>query len=188
MVFLFAWSLFITAHCQTSNDTTSNNMGVKNSTEYNKERGIKAFEKLMGKCNCKSLLRDKIGKWKDTIKLKWNWKYVMEGNGVYDEGWYETDDKKHHFSSMRVYDEVNKHWYVSYFTPELKDIPQTWMGGKVGKNIILKKDQKTTKGLMKNILTFSNITHKGFTWEGKIVNEQKKTEYIFWKIWCIKNE
>ena len=52
----------------------------------------------------------------------------MNGNGVLDEGSYRSNKQKHYFSSLRVYDAVNKHWYVSYFTPKLTDIPQTWVG------------------------------------------------------------
>lgn len=144
------------------------------------------FNALIGDCNCKSILRDQTGKWKDTINLKWTWKYIMDGNGVYDEGWYESKGKKHHFSSLRVYDTVNKHWYVSYFTPNLTSIPETWVGGKIKGDIVLKKQQKNAQGKKESVLTFFDITTKGFSWEGKIVNEEKNINFSFWKIWCVK--
>jgi|GEM_PF-4055907 len=146
------------------------------------------YDKLIGSCTCKSLLRDQQGQWKDTINLKWEWSYIMEGKGVQDEGWYISNNKKHHFTSIRVYDTVNKHWYVSYFTPGLNKTPETWTGGKQENDIVLRKKQQTPQGVIQSVLRFSNITPKGFNWEGKIVDKKKNIDYSFWKIWCKKEE
>ncbi len=179
------------ASCQNSKKDALPNQGVSEiietkSTPMREE--LLDFDLLIGDCNCKSIIRDQTGKWRDTISLRWKWKYIMEKNGVYDEGWYQLDGKKHHFSSLRVYDSINQHWYVSYFTPKLTAKPETWIGGKKDDKIVLKKEQKTPQGAMESVLTFFDISAQGFSWEGKIISEEKKVDYSFWKIWCVKDE
>ncbi|WP_394747889.1 hypothetical protein [Spongiimicrobium salis] len=159
----------------------------KKSSE-NTLKQLMIYDNLIGDCSCKSLRRGPQGQWQDTVDLKWKWSYIMDGKGVKDEGWYISNTKKHHFTSIRVYDTLHQHWYVSYFTPDLQSKPETWIGGIQGTHIVLKKDQETPQGLMQSILTFSNISEKGFHWEGKIVNAEKKINYPFWKIWCLKEE
>ena len=147
------------------------------------------FDKLIGVCDCKSVSRQADGKWADTLSLKWRWKYIMNGNGVQDEGWFGSKENPSYFTSIRSYDKINKQWYVSYFTPNLSAIPSTWTGRKEGENIVLKRATKTPNGKnATSVLTFFDITHQGFNWEGKIENpEFPNGEYIFWKIFCKKN-
>lgn len=170
---------------QTAYSTVEDGIILKDSAE--KSNVLLDYEDLIGSCTCKSILRDQQGQWKDTISLRWKWDYIMDGKGVKDEGWYIQNNTKHHFTSIRVYDTINKLWYVSYFTPNLNSIPQTWTGGKKGDNIILRKKQPVQQGLAESVLTFSNISKKGFDWEGKIFNKEKNINYPFWKIWCVKD-
>ncbi|WP_435625696.1 hypothetical protein [Flagellimonas sp.] len=149
---------------------------------------ISEYENMIGTCHCKSIFRDQKGAWNDTINLTWNWKYIMDQKGIQDEGWYFSNGRKYHFTSIRVFDTINKQWYVSYFTPNLSSVPETWVGGKQGNEIVLKKEEATENGLVESILTFSNISKKGFDWEGKVMNKEKEMVYPFWKIWCLKEE
>ena len=161
---------------------------LRQQNNKNSLKQLMAYDDFIGTCNCTSIRRGTQGEWQDTLKLRWKWSYIMEGKGVKDEGWYISNGKKNHFTSIRVYDTLNKHWYVTYFTPELRSTPETWIGGTQGKEIVLKKDQETPQGPMQSVLTFSNISSKGFSWEGKIMNTAKEVNYPFWKIWCLKEE
>ncbi|NAS31725.1 hypothetical protein GTQ40_12130 [Flavobacteriaceae bacterium R38] len=148
---------------------------------------LKDYDKLIGICACKSTRLQPDGKWSDSIALKWRWKYIMNGNGVQDEGWYGDKNNVSYFTSIRVYDQVNKTWYVTYFSPNLNNEPDTWTGGVKSGNIILKGNIKTPTGDIPSILTFSNISEKGFDWEGKILSsEEDTTGNSFWKIHCKK--
>ncbi|MEO0572707.1 MAG: EthD family reductase [Bacteroidota bacterium] len=133
-------------------------------------------------------MKNEQGAWKDTMDLKWNWKYIMNGKGVLDEGWYIQDGIRNDFTSIRVFDTINKHWSVTYFATNSQGPPSTWTGGKVGDKIILKKKQTTKSGPAESILTFSNISDEGFHWEGKLFFEEKQLSFPFWKIWCVKEK
>ena len=186
MFLILSITVYTTMSCQTSNknytETTFDKMNK------NQPRALADYKDFIGNCNCKSLSRNRFGKWGDTISLQWKWKYIMNGHAIQDDGEYILNKKHKYFTSIRVYDTINKHWYVSYFTPNLNAMPETWIGGKVGNNIILKKEQKTTQGIVESVLTFSNISTKGFNWEGKLMSKEKNIDYSFWKIWCIKEE
>jgi len=167
---------------------------AKNSVKLNAKtaltiaEAVLEYRDLIGVCDCKSLRRDAQGKWQDTTELKWKWNYIMNKKAVKDEGWFMQEGKKQYFTSIRVYDTINQQWYVSYFTPSLNSAPQTWTGGKKGQKIVLSKKQNTPQGPMNSELIFSEISAKGFYWEGKLTNLEKQIDFPFWKIWCIKNE
>ncbi len=147
------------------------------------------YNKLIGTCRCESRRMQPDGKWGKPISLKWKWKwkYIMNGNAVQDEGWYGNEKNATYFTSIRVYDKTKKHWYVTYFSPNQANEPNTWTGGLVNKNIVLKGIIKTPSGGVSSILTFSNISKKGFDWEGKIFSSEKDTTgRSFWKINCKK--
>jgi hypothetical protein len=149
---------------------------------------IKEYDKLIGNCTCKSI-QYIAGKAGDTLDLKWRWRYILNGYGVQDEGWFGNDTIQSAFISIRTLNPITKKWHVPFFTPNMMGAPNIWVGGKEGKKIVLKRNQKTQNGgEVESILTFSNITEKGFFWEGKIVNSQNNSTNIFWKIWCIKDK
>lgn len=149
---------------------------------------LKDYDKLIGVCNCKSV-QYRNGIAGDTLQLKWRWKYILNGNGVQDDGWFGNDSIQSSFTSIRILNPQTKKWHVPFFTPNMRANPQIWIGGKEGDNIVLKRTQKTQNGgEAESILTFSNITDKGFNWEGKIYIPTKNFTNVFWRIWCIKEK
>jgi len=190
LALIFTLAIYSIASCQTSNKTVSNKKHVENiygKPNKNALAEIKDFEKLIGVCNCKSV-QYRAGKPGDTLDLKWKWKYILDGYGIQDEGWYGNDTTQNHFTSIRILNPKTKKWHVPFFTPNMTSNPNIWTGGKEGDKIILKRTQKTKKGEFESILTFSSITDKGFNWEGKIFNPSLNKTNVFWKIWCIKEE
>jgi len=161
-----------------------NPYGKSNANEVSQ---LNDYDKLIGVCSCESTRLQLDGKWSKPIALKWKWKYIMNGNGVQDEGWYGDEKNVSYFTSVRVYDTVNKHWYVTYFSPNQANEPDTWTGGIEGENVVLKGTIKTPTGKIPSLLTFSNISKEGFNWEGKIFSSEEDTVgRSFWKISCKK--
>ena len=148
---------------------------------------VKDFDQLIGNCDCKSL-QYVNGEPGDTLTLKWKWKYILNGYGVQDEGWYGNDSIQNYFTSIRILNSETKQWHVPFFTPNMTTNPQIWIGGKQEENIVLRRTQTTQNGEFESILTFSNISEKGFNWEGKIFLPDTNTTNIFWRIWCLKEQ
>jgi len=168
----------------TNEPSTENPYGRSNASEVSQ---LNDYDQLIGVCSCRSTRLQQDGSWSKPVLLKWKWKYIMNGNGVQDEGWYGDEKNVSYFTSIRLYDATKKHWYVTYFAPNQTKEPDTWTGGLVDKNIVLKGDIKTPSGNVFSILTFSNISDKGFDWEGKILNSEEDTiGRSFWKITCEK--
>ena len=90
--------------------------------------------KLIGNCNCKSL-QYANGKPGDTLQLKWRWKYILNGYGVQDDGWFGNDTIQSTFTSIRVLNPKTRKWHVPFFTPNMIQNPNIWIGGKEGENI-----------------------------------------------------
>ena len=149
---------------------------------------IKEYADLIGICDCKSLSRTNTGQWGDTTNLIWKWEYIMNGKAIQDTGEYYYANKQQSFTSIRVYDSQNNHWYVSYFTPNLTSPPLTWTGGKEEDQIVLKREDDSQGGKTVSTLTFSNISKQGFSWEGTLTQLASGTNYTFWKIWCEKRK
>lgn len=149
---------------------------------------IKDFEKLIGICNCKSVqYRGNVPG--DTLDLKWRWKYILNGNAVQDDGWLGNEKGQSSFTSIRILNPQTKQWQVPFFVPYMTSEPQIWNGGKDGEDIVLRKPEAAQNDQkMESVLTFSNISDKGFDWTGKMVNLETKTESVFWKIWCVKEK
>ncbi|WP_460217964.1 hypothetical protein [Psychroserpens sp. MEBiC05023] len=147
---------------------------------------LQDFEKLIGICNCKSVQYngDVAG---DTLNLKWRWKYILNGNAIQDDGWLDNGKIITPFTSIRILNPHTKQWQVPFFVPFMTSEPQIWKGGKLGDEIVLRKSEPKSNGHeIESVLTFSNITEKGFNWIGKFVNLSSKKETVFWKIWCVK--
>ena len=148
---------------------------------------IKTFDQLIGLCNCKSLQYDRNGNPGDTVALKWRWKYILNGNGVQDDGWYGNDTIQSAFTSIRILNPQTKKWQVPFFTPNMTRAPSIWIGGKEKEEIILKRPYTVQDSIqVVSTLTFSNISSKGFNWEGKSFFPQRNISNVFWKIWCTK--
>jgi hypothetical protein len=155
----------------------------------NAHEDIKTFDQLIGLCNCKSLQYDRNGNPGDTTALKWRWKYILNGNGVQDDGWYGNDTLQSAFTSIRIFNPQTKKWQVPFFTPNMTRAPNIWIGGREGNNIILRRPYQIQDSIqVVSTLTFSNISSNGFNWEGKSFFPTRNTSNVFWKIWCIKEK
>lgn len=153
----------------------------------NAPKEMKDFDLLIGDCTCKSVQYSAKGIPGDTIPLKWRWKYILNGNGVQDDGWYGNDTIQSAFTSIRILNPQTKKWQVPFFTPNMTRNPSIWNGGKEGDKIILRRPYKVQDSIeVVSTLTFSNISDQGFNWEGKSYFPAKKSSTVFWRIWCKK--
>ncbi|MCK8481231.1 hypothetical protein [Psychroserpens algicola] len=170
----------------TTNLSFTQNENVFGKPNENAPKEIKDFQQLIGLCDCKSV-QYKSGVAGDTLALKWRWKYILNGNAVQDDGWFDGQHNQKSFTSIRILNPKTKQWQVPFFVPYMTSEPQIWKGGKNGENIVLRKPEPKQNGEdFESVLTFSNISNKGFNWTGKKVNLNSKKETVFWKIWCIK--
>ena len=146
---------------------------------------IKDFAPMIGICDCQSLSRNPDGSWQDTIPMIWKFKYIMNGTAVQDEVWRSEN---RYAGSIRQYQADSSKWVVTYFSyPAVSTSPGVWLGGKVGKDIILKMDQKAPNGTEGySRLTFYDMTEEGFNWKGEWVSKDETITYPFWMIYCQK--
>tara|TARA_R110002073_G_scaffold89852_6_gene212518 strand:- start:36200 stop:36802 length:603 start_codon:yes stop_codon:yes gene_type:complete len=148
---------------------------------------IKDFDLLIGDCTCKSLQYNAKGLPGDTIPLKWKWRYILNGNGVQDDGWYGNDTIQSAFTSIRILNPQTKKWQVPFFTPNMTSNPSIWNGGKEDGEIILRRPYKVQDSIeVVSTLTFSSISNQGFNWVGESFFPATNSSNVFWKIWCKK--
>jgi len=146
------------------------------------------FAPLIGECDCKSVSRKADQTWADPVDMVWRWKYIMNGMGVQDET-LKSDGK--HSGSIRQFIADSTKWYVHYYS---SGAPSTalpvWEGNKnKDGNIVLYNEQKAPNGMEGFFrLTFSDISSKGFKWEGAWVSPDESIVYPTWKIDCTKKE
>ncbi len=147
---------------------------------------ITDYGPLIGISDCKSIARISPTDWADTIAMEWHFKYIMNGWGVQDET-YKTDGV--HSGSIRQYNADSAQWYVTYYssstaTPSLT----TWAGDpRDGGDFILYAPQKAPNGMDGFFkIRFSEISNKGFKWEGAWVDPAEAINYATWKIYCKK--
>ncbi|MEO1434085.1 MAG: hypothetical protein AAFV80_01020 [Bacteroidota bacterium] len=146
---------------------------------------VKAFEPMIGICDCVSLQRSPQGEWQDTTAMIWQFKYVMNGTGVQDEVWRPDHQ---YAGSIRQYQADSAQWVVTYFSyPVLSMQPGIWQGGPQGDQIVLKMDQKAPNGMAGDSkLTFYEIRETGFRWKAEWVSKDASITYPIWKIDCKK--
>ncbi len=145
------------------------------------------FAPMIGSCACKSVSRIDQNTWADTVKMTWNWKYIMNGWGVQDETLKEDGG---HSGSIRVYNADSARWYVHYYSNTGFSSPlSTWEGNREGDKIVLYRDQPApngTPGFYR--LTFSDFSKEGYNWVGEWVNKAETFSYPTWKIFCKREE
>jgi len=148
--------------------------------------GTSDFDPLVGTCDCKSVSRNPDGSWQDSLKMEWQFKYIMNGTAVQDEVWRENDMMA---GSIRQFNVDSARWYVSYYTNA--SIPTSlpaWSGAKNTKgDIVLYKDQQAPNGTDGfSRLTFYDISRSGFKWKGEWISADESIIYPFWTIICLK--
>jgi hypothetical protein len=144
------------------------------------------FQPMIGTCDCISVNRNPDGTWQDSLKMEWQFKYIMNGTAVQDEVWRENGLMA---GSLRFYNADSSKWHVSYYANNA--IPATlptWSGSKNDHgNIVLYMPQKAPNGMAGfSRLTFHNIRTDGFDWKGEWVSKDESIVYPFWTINCVK--
>ncbi len=144
------------------------------------------YKDLIGRCECKSVVRIDQSSWADTLSMFWTFKYIMNGMAVQDET-LKADGG--HTGSIRQFIADSSRWYVHYFShvSPSTTIP-SWEGGKTENgNIVLFRDQPAPNGFAGDYrLTFSNISSEGFDWAGEWVSKDRTIVYPTWRIFCKK--
>ena len=145
---------------------------------------LKDFHPLIGKCNCKSTLRNQDGSWAETQDITWEWKYIMNGMAVQDE---TIKPDGNNSGSIRQFIADSSKWYVHYYSSNFPTpVLPTWEGNKVTKDsIVLYRPQKAPNGMDGNYrISFYNISDLGYDWIGEWVDTTEKFVYPTWKIQC----
>ena len=143
------------------------------------------YEEMIGSCDCKSLQRNPDGTWQDTIKMVWNFKYILNGLAVQDETW-KSDGT--YATSIRQYNTDSLKWMVTYFASGSApyNLP-TWAGRRKDNVIELTRPQIAPNGMEGySKLTFYDIASTGFKWKGEWIKNDQSVVYPFWYIDCIK--
>ena len=149
--------------------------------------GTGDFDLLIGTCDCKSVSRNPDGTWQDSLRMEWQFKYIMNGTAVQDEVWRENNLMA---GSIRQFNADSSKWYVSYYTSAT--VPSSlpaWGGAKDQEgNIVLYQDQKAPNGADGySRLTFHNISENSFDWKGEWVSTSDESIiYPFRTISCSK--
>lgn len=140
------------------------------------------FSFMIGRFDCESQARNQDQSWQETKPMAWSAQYYLNGYGVLDYSSWNGRTAM----SMRLYDEKNDRWSVTFFSaPNFSGTPGTWTGGKVGDKMILKKDQKSPNGNEGiSRLTFYDIREDGYRWVGEWVSADSSVVFPFWKIDC----
>lgn len=148
---------------------------------------LRDFEELIGTCECKSIQRNPKGEWRDTIRLTWQFKYILNGFAIQDETWKEDST---YTSSIRQYNADSSRWLVTFFSSLSAPRTQpTWIGNRKGNKIVLRMPSKAPNGTDGfSRLTFSEISESGFNWIGEWTSVNETVVFPFWKIWCKKIE
>ncbi len=148
-------------------------------------RELKQFDFMVNVCDCKSVNRNPDGSWQDSVAMVWMAKYILNGTGIQDFSWKEGGLAS---SSVRQYDTTSQQWVVTYFSfPGVTTAPGVWLGAwdEESQKMVLKKEQKAPNGMEGNsVLTFYDISEKGFKWEGKWISTDGQFTWPFWRIEC----
>ena len=140
---------------------------------------------MIGSCDCKSLLRNPDQSWGDTTRMRWEYRYALNGTVIQDITWKDDDT---YTSSIRQWNADSAKWYVTFFSSGFATpAPPTWTGGMKGENLVLYKDQTAPNGVAGDYrITFENISEKGFDWRGEWVDKNEQFTFPTWLIWCTK--
>ncbi len=150
---------------------------------------ITDFAPMIGKCDCKSQVRNQDQSWADPIDMVWTFKYIMNGMGVQDET-VKSDGS--HSGSIRQYNADSARWYVHYYasaTP-ISNL-SSWEGNLNSEKdkIVLYRPSKAPNGMDGFYrLTFYNFSKKGYNWVGEWVNKEETIAFPTWKIECKRRE
>ncbi|MFP4847267.1 YybH family protein [Winogradskyella sp. PE311] len=181
---IFLPLLFACTLCFSQNDYSASDTNPFGLPNPKAPKQIKDYQKLIGKCKCKSTSRNQDQSWAEPVDMTWEWKYIMNGMAVQDET-LKADGK--HSGSIRQFIADSSKWYVHYYatgSPSTK-LP-TWEGNKTENgSIVLYRDQKAPNGMEGYFrLTFYDISDLGYKWIGEWTDKTETTAFATWKIDC----
>ena len=143
------------------------------------------FAPMIGTCECWSVQRNPDRSWQDTLDMRWNFHYIMNGYGIQDEVWREGGM---YAGSIRQFHPDSGKWVVTFFSyPSVSAKPGVWLGEKQGEDIVLHMPQTAPNGMEgSSRLTFYEISREGYRWKGEWVSKDGSIVYPFWMIGCRK--
>ena len=148
---------------------------------------IKDWKELIGICDCISQSRNPDRSWAPEQKMSWEFKYIMNGNGVQDQTIKEDGSNS---GSIRQFIADSTRWYVHYYSNKSPTtVLSAWEGNRKGDAIILYRKQKAPNGMDGFFkINFTDISENGFNWLGEWVNTAETFSYPTWKIRCTKRK
>lgn len=144
---------------------------------------IADYEPMIGECDCRSVSRIDQNTWADTVRMKWTFKYIMNGWGVQDLTLKEDGS---HGGSLRMYNADSARWYVHYYNTKKFSSPLlTWEGNSADEKIILYRDSPAPNGTPGDYrITFTDFSENGYNWVGEWVTKNESIVYPTWRIFC----
>jgi len=148
---------------------------------------IKDWQELIGVCDCISETRNPDQTWAKPEKMTWEFKYIMNGNGVQDQTIKEDGSNS---GSIRQYIADSSRWYVHYYSNKgPTTVLSVWEGNRKDNAIMLYKKQKAPNGMDGFFkINFTDISKEGFNWLGEWVNTAETISFPTWKISCTKQK
>ncbi len=147
---------------------------------------IKEFGEMIGSSECISIQRRPDGTWLDSLKMTWNFKYIMNGTAVQDEVFSEDE---RYAGSLRQYQADSAKWYVSYYSSRGLPPYPFWTGKRENDKIVLNRPNSVVNNKSgTSRLTFYDLSENSFSWMGEWLSDDGTIEFVFWKISCNKKD
>ena len=142
------------------------------------------FDRLIGAHECVSTRTNFASGESVVTPASWVWYHDMNGFGVRDV--FRVG--KSAPASQRVYNPQTKKWHVWYMLGQKYFFSGEWIGGGVGDDIILEKqNEKLGDRTITSRLEFTDITDDGFEWQsGNIDPETGEQLFVDWQISCTR--
>ncbi len=143
------------------------------------------FAEMIGSSECVSQQRQQDGTWLDTLRMIWNFSYIMNGTAVQDEVYLEDG---RYAGSLRQYHPDSASWYVSFYSSQGLPPYNFWVGSREGNKIVLKRNSVIQGRPGVSRLTFYDLDPGHFKWIGEWISDDGQTPFVFWRISCTKRE
>ena len=142
------------------------------------------FAEMIGSSECISIQRRPDGTWLDSLRMIWNFSYIMNGTAVQDEVFLEDG---RYAGSLRQYHPDSAKWYVSFYSSSGLPPYPVWSGTRDENRIILYRPNSVIQGQSgTSRLTFYDISPDSFQWVGEWLSDDGNVEFTFWTISCRK--
>ena len=139
------------------------------------------FDFMIGMNDCvEQRINNATGEWVEGVR-SWDAYYFMNGFAIRDSGKSGASTN----SNIRVYDASAGEWAVTFYSAPAYG-SGTWRGKMEDGNMVLRQAQKApgTDFDGFSVLTFSNVSDRGFDWSGEWISEDGTVVFPFWRIQC----